>query len=1333
MTGVQTCALPISPYTVDDKGAARCTGLPFTVDVWVEPTPTVYFVPVQDTICDNDVTDIELRSNNHPTNPVRFDYTLTYDADSVGVTNMNAGRTGYVTGGSINERLDNLGTNAQKVTFNVTPYTVDDKGAARCTGVPFTVDVWVEPTPTVYFVPVRDTICDNDVTDIELRSNNHPTNPIRFDYTLTYDADSVGVTNMNAGRTGYVTGGSINERLDNLGTNAQKVTFNVTPYTVDDKGAARCTGVPFTVDVWVEPTILVTGVITKDTICNNISITYTLSSTNVPTVGMRFNVSVVNPYTEITGYTSSRPNLVGPGPLSFTETLNNSGDTARMIMYVITPAAINDKGIQRCPGINDTIRLWINPTPRATPINAVPEMCYGSSVSLTLNSPTVMTKGVIRFDYYSDVTDPGLVGTLPTGIDQPMGQKFTYTYQNNTDTIQSVYYHITPDNLLCGTGPVNTQEVKVHPHPLQSMAPTKMFTCSGGSNGTLTAILAKGSKPDKIFWDRPSFIGDTIHNNISSNIDSLIIRYTGQYSVTVTDNFNCQNTSQTESITGVVFASVLNPDDYPTGFGTQCPGDNNGTMLIMEDPFSSSTALPMEYWLVLNDLDTVSHNTISIKGFPYSVTNLSAGHYSLHLRDANGCLNVFAYPQVDLLEPDTIKVNFDKSVYSGGYNVSCRGYSDGHVWISSITGGNPGGFTHEWYDSGWNLIGTTDRLDNITAGKYYLLTRDVYCTKLDSVELIQGPGMDLASVKLHFTADSAYNISCNGGNDGSIDIQITGGSAPYTFLWTDSASFTANSEDLKDLRAATYTCQVTDQNGCVLKLLPGSVLPSFKLNEPPALDISPVLSNATAGPYNINCNGGTGYINITVTGGSGTGYTYNWTTTGGSGIVPGQANQPSLTAGSYNLEVIDAYGCHAPFDTTMTEPSALSATLKTKRITCELPGMNNGEVDMTVTGGVMPYSYLWSNLVTTEDLTGLTAGTYSVSITDANACPLAKSVTLSNPPDVRVDYALSNHNNNNFNISCFNYTDGSIDVTLTSGVAPFTYSWTGPSGFSSSSSAISGLSAGQYNLHIVDSNLCTIDTIFNLNQPGELSVSFDPSHSLAGGFNINCAGESTGSITVLPVNAVGSVSYLWSDGNASQIRENIPAGDYKVIITDSNNCPARDSITLTQPDSIKLSFTPKQPWCPDKPDGEIGLTVTGGVIGADYNYKWSDNSTSRDLTNIHSGFYSVKVTDLNGCSIRDSINLESQNEICLIIPNAISPNGDLINDEWHIGEKELYPDIEIKIYNRWGILVWKSEKGYPQPWDGRSNGRKLPIDSYHYVINLHNKSKPIIGNITIVR
>ena len=945
-----------------------------------------------------------------------------------------------------------------------------------------------------------------------------------------------------------------------------------------------------------------------------------------------------------------------------------------------------------------------------------------------------MTKGDIVFDYWTTVTDPGVVGTMAAATNQPQGLKLIYSYQNNTDTINSVYYHFIPRNdEMCIDGPQIDKEIKVHPHPLQSMSPTRVFTCSGGSDGTLTAILSRGSKDDIIFWDRPSFIGDTTYTT-SSNIDSLVIRYTGQYSVSVTDAFGCQRTSQTESVIGVVFQSYLTVMDYPTGYGTQCPGENNGSVSIYED-IGSSGIPPYDYWLVFNNADTVSSGTIPAKDSPVYVNNLFAGHYSLHIRDVNGCMNSFAYPQTILSEPDPIEIEFESTKYAGNYDISCRGYNDGHVWVSSKTGGNPGPFTYQWYDSGWNLLGTTDRLDNISAGWYYLLTTDVYCTKLDSVELKQGSGMELSDYNLHHTADLAYEISCHGGNDGSIDITVTGGSGNYTYLWTDGALYSASTPDISGLKEGTYTVQVTDENGCILKLLPGSLLPSFTLNEPDTINILPVLSSSSFGPYNINCNGdNNGSIGITVTGGSGPGtYTYSWTTTDGSGLVPDAEDQNTLTAGSYTLEVRDLYGCRVEFDTVLTEPAPLASAIIPKHITCSTPGLDNGEADITVTGGVIPYTYLWSNGATSEDITGLTAGEYIVYITDANGCNLSDTVTINLPPDLKIAYTLSDHNGNGFNISCFNYNDGTINLTTTSGIAPFIFSWTGPSGFTSASDTISGLRAGQYQLHIIDANFCTIDTIFTLTEPGELSFAFDPSHSLAGGFNINCAGDSTGSLNVIPVNAVGTVSYLWSDGETLQMRDNLPEGKYSVYISDSNGCFALDSTTLTQPDSLKLAFSVTQPWCPDKPDGEIRLTATGGVIGTDYSYRWSDNSTGRDLTDINSGLYSVKITDLNGCVIKDSVVLEPQREICLIIPNAISPNGDNINDIWNIGETDLYPDLEIKIFDRWGILVWKSEKGYPQKWDGTSRGRKLTMDSYHYIIDLHNGTKPLIGNITIVR
>jgi gliding motility-associated-like protein len=340
-------------------------------------------------------------------------------------------------------------------------------------------------------------------------------------------------------------------------------------------------------------------------------------------------------------------------------------------------------------------------------------------------------------------------------------------------------------------------------------------------------------------------------------------------------------------------------------------------------------------------------------------------------------------------------------------------------------------------------------------------------------------------------------------------------------------------------------------------------------------------------------------------------------------------------------------------------------------------------------------------------------------------------VRINLPPNLTFSSVLSSFNG--FNVSCLGYYNGSIDITPITGKAPYTYSWTGPFGGSTNQN-ISGLKAGQYNLQITDSNQCNATGTFNLTEPAKLDMTLTPSYSPSGGFNINCTGDSTGTINVTPLNNVLTVKYLWSDGNTSKMRSNLPAGTYRVIITDMNNCSANSSVILTQPDPIKTSFTVRQSFCPDSPDGEIQLKVTGGVIVSDYSFRWSDKSTSQNLTNILRGKYRVTVTDANNCVVNDSVTMVPLNETCLSIPNAFTPNGDNTNDKWNIDKIDLYPQAEVKIFNRWGELLWRSERGYlSNPWDGKSNGANLPIDSYTYIIDLHNGSKPIIGTITIIR
>jgi gliding motility-associated-like protein len=807
----------------------------------------------------------------------------------------------------------------------------------------------------------------------------------------------------------------------------------------------------------------------------------------------------------------------------------------------------------------------------------------------------------------------------------------------------------------------------------------------------------------------------------------LPVKYDGDFYLNVTDELGCISYSDTIYISGPVFYSYLYFEQKANGYGTTCPESSDGELWITEKTGTTGVP-PYVYSIVYNNIDTIvkSDTLNELESYNYYY-NLRAGEYRLYLKDANGCYDTH-YPDIKITAPPVMAVEFNKYEYPAGYNISCLGYSDGNVSIKTITGGSEG-YSYKWttFDGAISGPDTLDHIDNVTAGTYYLTTTDIMgCIKVDSVTLTEPDGMVLSDTTLSVSTDGNYNISCNGGNDGSIDITITGGSGSYLYSWTGPGSYTATTEDISGLRAGTYTCIITDINGCIL-----TPNPVFTLTEPAVLAVTAIPSSSAEGSHNINCYGGTGAIDVTVTGGSVGTYKYTWSTTDGSGIADGQADQNTLTAGTYYLVVSDTNNCSISTDTTLTQPQPLGVTLVPTHITCVTPGFSNGSIALTVTGGVSPYSYSWSNGATTEDISGLTEGWYVVTVTDMNGCTISDSTQINMPPDVLYDKVLSDYNG--YNASCHGSSDATININMTSGLAPFMFSWQGPSGYTSADRYITGLAAGDYTLLITDTNSCTATEVITVTQPERMSIDAELSSSIAGGYQINCAGDSTGTIELTPVNNVGNVRYLWSDGMTSASRSELPAGSYRVIMTDSNGCLADTIFTLTAPDSIKIIPAVIQPWCPDIPDGQISLTVTGGVITTDYLYKWSDNSTSGTLTNVSSGIYSVTVTDLNQCSATEYVDLKPVHEACLVIPNAISPNGDLINDVWNIEFIEIYPDVEVKVFNRWGESVWRSEKGYPQPWDGRSNGKLLPVDSYHYIIDLNNGSKPIVGNITIVR
>jgi hypothetical protein len=205
-------------------------------------------------------------------------------------------------------------------------------------------------------------------------------------------------------------------------------------------------------------------------------------------------------------------------------------------------------------------------------------------------------------------------------------------------------------------------------------------------------------------------------------------------------------------------------------------------------------------------------------------------------------------------------------------------------------------------------------------------------------------------------------------------------------------------------------------------------------------------------------------------------------------------------------------------------------------------------------------------------------------------CPGAERiVTVWVRPAIRYRKNLSNFNG--YNISCFGKADGFILIDPSGSSIPLSYYWKGPDGIEFSGETLRRLTAGMYTVTITDINNCSVQDTVLLRSPGKLDMMIDPSVSRDGAFNINCAGEATGSITVSPINNVGGVRYLWNDGNTSAFRSRLVAGEYRVIMTDANNCRTDSIVKLTEPGKLNAEFDITPPYCPEKPDGEIRIVA----------------------------------------------------------------------------------------------------------------------------------------------
>ncbi|MCX6257277.1 MAG: T9SS type A sorting domain-containing protein [Bacteroidia bacterium] len=427
---------------------------------------------------------------------------------------------------------------------------------------------------------------------------------------------------------------------------------------------------------------------------------------------------------------------------------------------------------------------------------------------------------------------------------------------------------------------------------------------------------------------------------------------------------------------------------------------------------------------------------------------------------------------------------------------------------------------------------------------------------------------------------------------------------------------------MNNIPAGSYLVTITDANGC-------TATASKTITQ------SSLITTSLTG-INVLCYGAsTGSINLTVNGGNPP-YTYLWSNS------PTTGNLNNIPAGNYIVTVTDANGCPVTASKTITQPTQITTSVTGINILCN--GTSTGSIDLTVSGGTTPYAYLWSNGPTTEDLNNLPAGSYLVTVTDANGCLATASKTLSQP-------SLINTSLTGINVLCYGESTGSIDLTVTGGITVYSYHWSN----GSITEDLNNLPAGSYLVTVTDANGCTALASKTITQPSALlSISMINN-------NVMCNGTNTGSINMTVTGGTSPWAFHWSNNATTQNLNNINADTYYVTVTDANNCTGTGNAIITAPPALSISITGNGPT--NGNNGSADLSVSGGI--SPYQYLWSDFMTTEDIGNLSAGTYSVTVTDYNGCIATGSVsigNIASQQTLILPLgwsffaPNVISSN-----------------------------------------------------------------------------
>jgi hypothetical protein len=770
------------------------------------------------------------------------------------------------------------------------------------------------------------------------------------------------------------------------------------------------------------------------------------------------------------------------------------------------------------------------------------------------------------------------------------------------------------------------------------------------ANGKIAVGISNGTPPFSINWSHDSNLHDTIATNLTAGVYTVAVtdanNCMASYTDTITNqpflDFMISETTETSCVaaTGVIIISgdggvypyqytwshdaSLNDsiaENLPTGTYDVTITDSrncqiilsaeietaNGPMLSVVDSTNSSCGLSNGSLILSSGAGTPPYNYSWSHDASLSdsaANNLAEGVYTITVTDANGCTD-----QVSVMIGGSPAVAL---ILDSAMDESCD-TQNGVIQVSATGGTAP--FSYSWsHDATIN----SDMASGLTAGSYTITVTGAFgCTDTLSVTINSTPEVNAVIV--------ASNDNTCAQSNGAITVGATSGTPPFAYTWSHDASLTDSVA--QQLVGGMYIVTITDANGC-------SDIVSQTIQDLPALSAVVVQIDSS------NCEPGTGSITITATDGVG-GYSYAWIHD--TSLNSNQAN--GLSAGNYSVTVTDTAGCAVSL--TADVPNFASPQFAGIDVQPALCDSATGSITLTPSGGLPPYTYIWSHDLTLNGpvATGLAAGIYEFQITDARNCTAVDFVTVSSSSDIDINLISA------VRPAC-NMSDGSLEIEVVGGTSPYTIQWFDAADLSvviGSNFIINDLDAGDYVVEVADANGCTDQNIYSL-------IEVDPITLIALGTDETCfyADDGSASVAVLSGGTI-PFDFLWDDPNASTSSTIAPlaADVYRVTVTDARGCTSIDSAVVAEPDEISIDTSIVSPSCLSPETGSIFVDASGGV--APYVYLWPNQDQSGpNLTLVPAGTYQLVVVDSTACQSVFDIDIPTFEDIT-VTSDEINP------------------------------------------------------------------------------